>query len=100
MSDRQTSTLIGFFVLFAAAEDEADAEGERMSHSPTGVLSSIAGTLQQLVDDDQLAEDFPPNTTEIPTGAFEWCWDLVSVELPAALTYIGQRAFYESGLVR
>ena len=48
----------------AAAEDEADAEGERMSHSPTGVLSSIAGTLQQLVDDDQLAEDFPPNAED------------------------------------
>lgn len=50
----------------AAAEDEADAEGERMSHSPTGVLSSIAGTLQQLVDDDQLAETAPADEDEAP----------------------------------
>jgi hypothetical protein len=50
---RMANTLIA---MSSAAEDEDEG---RIPHSPTGPLADIVGTLQQLIDDDTMSEDFP-----------------------------------------
>lgn len=52
-------------LLAMSAEAEAEASaGERIPHEATGTLSSIAGTLQQLVDDDTMSENFYDEATK------------------------------------
>ena len=50
-----------------AMADGAEAEvadGDRIPHSATGPLADIVGTLQQLIDDDNMSEDFYSDSTE------------------------------------
>jgi len=52
---RMANTLLA---MASGAEEESD---DRIPHSRTGPLASIVGTLQQLIDDDSMTEDFPAN---------------------------------------
>lgn len=61
---RMANTLLA---MADAADDEA-ASGDRIPHSSTGPLADIVGTLQQLIDDDTMAEDFYSDSTEEETA--------------------------------
>lgn len=44
--------------------------------------------------EDLLSVSIPESVTEIDTGAFNWCQNLSSITIPDGVTLIGERAFY------
>jgi hypothetical protein len=54
------SRLANTLMAMSSAAENEEASGDRIPHSTTGPLADIVGTLQQLIDDDTMSEDFPP----------------------------------------